>query len=71
MFVRPSVRPSVNPLVSNLFSCVLLGQYTSDPQYFYRFRTPYKMTIRVADQKCPQPPNPPYGGPKYILWGYY
>ena len=28
---------------------VLLGQHTSDPQYFYRFRTPYKMTIRGAD----------------------
>ena len=28
---------------------VLLCQHTSDPQYFYRFRTPYKMTIRGAD----------------------
>ena len=25
------------------------AQYTSDPQYFYRFWTPYKMTIRRAD----------------------
>ncbi len=30
-------------------SPVLHGQYTSDPQYFYRFRTTYKMTIRGAD----------------------
>ena len=32
---------SVRTSVTNSFSCVLLGQYTSDPQYFYRFRTPY------------------------------
>ena len=25
------------------------AQYTLDPQYFYRFWTPYKMTIRGAD----------------------
>ena len=25
------------------------AQYTPDPQYFYRFWTPYKMTIRGAD----------------------
>ena len=25
------------------------AQYTSDPQYFYRFWTPYKMTNRGAD----------------------
>ena len=25
------------------------GQYTLDPQYFYRFWTPYKMTNRGAD----------------------
>ena len=25
------------------------GQYTLDPQYFYRFWTPYKMTSRGAD----------------------
>jgi hypothetical protein len=25
------------------------AQYTSDPQYFDSFRTPYKMTIRGAD----------------------
>ena len=47
--VRPSVRTSVRTSVSNSFSLLLLGQYTSDPQYFYRFRTPYKMTIRGAD----------------------
>ena len=39
----------VRTYVSNSFSCVLLGQYTSDPPYAYRFRTPYKMTIRGAD----------------------
>ena len=25
------------------------AQYTSDPQYFFRFWTPYKMTISGAD----------------------
>ena len=25
------------------------AQYTTDPQYFYRFWTPYKKTIRGAD----------------------
>ena len=25
------------------------GQFTLDPQYFYRFWTPYKMTSRGAD----------------------
>ena len=25
------------------------GQFTLDPQYFYRFWTPYKMTRRGAD----------------------
>ena len=48
-YVRPYVRTYVRTSVSNLFSLLLLGQYTSDPQYFYRFRTPYKMTIRGAD----------------------
>ena len=61
--VRPYVRPSVNPYVSNSFSLLLLSQYTLDPQYFYRFRTPYKMTIRGADYRCPRPPPPPpFGG---------
>ena len=48
-YVRLYVRPYVRPSVSNSFSLLLLDQYTSDPQYFYRFRTPYKMTIRGAD----------------------
>ena len=48
-YVRPYIRTSVRPYVSNSFSLLLLDQYTSDPQYFYRFRTPYKMTIRGAD----------------------
>ena len=30
-------------------SPVLHGQFTSDPQYFYRFRTPYVLTLRGAD----------------------
>ena len=47
--VRPYVRPYVRTSVSIWFNFVLHGQYTSDPQYFYRFRTPYKMTIRGAD----------------------
>ena len=46
----------VHPYVSHSFSCVLLGRYTSDLQYFYRFQTPYKTTIRGADERCPQPP---------------
>ena len=44
----------VCPYLTNLFSCVLLGQYTSDPQYFYRFRTPYKND---------------YKGGQNIFWG--
>ena len=50
------VRPSIRPSVSIWFSFTLHGknklphaQYTLDPQYFYRFLTPYKMTIRGAD----------------------
>ena len=27
------------------------------------------MTIRGADQRCPGPPNPPYGGAKLYFWG--
>ena len=34
--VRPSIRPSVRPSVSIWFNCVLLGQHTSDHQYFDR-----------------------------------
>ena len=49
----------VRPYVSNSFSCVLLGQYTSDPQIFYRFGTPYKMTNRGDYQRRPDRPNPP------------
>ena len=32
---------------------LLHAQYTPDPQYFYIFWTPYKLTIRGADLKCP------------------
>ena len=32
------------------------AQYTSDPQYFYRFWTPYKITISGVDKRCPRPP---------------
>ena len=46
---------------------VLLGQYTSDPKYFYKFRTPYKILGRGAEYRCPQPHHPPlWGG---TLWG--
>ena len=64
--------PYVRPSVTNLFSCVLLCQYTSDPQYFYRFRTPYKLLVGGLIRGAPDPPNPPpMGGLKYILEGYY
>ena len=57
---------SVRSYVSNSFRCVLHCQYTSDHQYFfYRLQTPYKITIRGADERCP------YKGPKYIFGGYY
>ena len=45
-YVRPYFRTSVSTLD---FSFIPHAQFTSDPQYFYRFRTPYKMTIRGAD----------------------
>ena len=57
-----SVRTYVRPSVSNSFSCVLRGQFTLDPKYFYRFWTPYKMAIRGPDKGAPHPPDPPYGG---------
>ena len=48
---------SVRPYVSTLdFSFILHAQFTSDPQYFYRFRTSYVLTIRGADPKFPRPP---------------
>ena len=59
MYLCPYVRMSI----SHLFSFVLLGQYTSDTKYFYKFQTPYKMTIWGADQRCPRPSNPPYAFP--------
>ena len=49
------------------------AQYTSDTHYFYRFWTPYKMTISGADYKMPPTPlTPPLGagGLKYF-WGCY
>ena len=52
LFVRPYVCTSVCPSVSMWLTCVLLGQYTSDLNIYYRFRTPFKMTIRGADQRC-------------------
>ena len=52
-FVRPSVRTYVAKLD---FSFILQAQFTSDPQYFYRFRTSYVLTIRGADPKFPRPP---------------
>ena len=55
--VRASVRPSVRTYVAKLdFSFILHAQFTSDPQYFYRFRTSYVLTIRGADPKFPRPP---------------
>ena len=55
--VRPYVRTYVRPYVSTLdFSFILHPQFTSDPQYFYRFRTSYVLTIRGADPKFPRPP---------------
>ena len=55
--VRTSVRTYVRPSVSTLdFSFILHAQFTSDPQYFYRFRTSYVLTIRGADPKFPRPP---------------
>ena len=48
--VRPSVRPYLRTYVSTLdFSFIPHAQFTSDPQYFYRFRTSYVLTIRGAD----------------------
>ena len=42
-FQISSVRPSVRTSVSTLdFSFILHAQFTSDPQYFYRFRTSYQ-----------------------------
>ena len=38
------VRPYVCPYVSIWFSCVLFSQYTSNPKYFYIFRTAFKIT---------------------------
>ena len=35
------------------------AQYTLDPQYCYRFWTPYKMTIRGADYRCLRAPGSP------------
>ena len=40
--------PSVRTSLSIWLNFFLNGQYTSDPQYIYRFWTPYKMTIRGA-----------------------
>ena len=47
MFVCTHARP----YVSIWFTCVLLCQYTSNPQYFffYRLQIPYKITIKGAD----------------------
>ena len=50
---RAYVRTSVSTLD---FSFILHAQFTSDPQYFYRFRSPYIMTIRGADQRGLRPP---------------
>ena len=58
--------PYVRPYVSTLdFSFILHAQFTSDPQYFYRLRTSYVLTIRGADHKFPhvlvyQTNNPPF-----------
>ena len=65
------VRPYVRRYVSNSFSLLLLGQYTSDLQYFYRFRTPYKWLLGGLIRGAPDPPNPPYGGAKIYFGGFY
>ena len=52
-FVRAYVRTCVSTLD---FSFILHAQFTSDPQYFYRFRTSYVLTIRGADHRFPRPP---------------
>ena len=55
--VRPYIRTSVRTSVSTLdISFILHAQYTLDPQYFFRFRTSYVLTIRGADDKFPRPP---------------
>ena len=55
---RPSVRMYVHLFVRSLvstldFSIILHAQFTSDPQYSYRLRTPYVLTNRGADLRCP------------------
>ena len=55
-------RRSVRSIVSIWFSCVLLGQYTWDPQCFYRFQTPYKTSLLRRLQGRPSPAEaPPIG----------
>ena len=67
------VCPLVRLSVSASRSLLLHGHYTSDPKYFYRFWTSYKVTNRGTDYRWPQPPYPPYavGGAKEFVWGVW
>ena len=49
---------------------VLLGQYTSDPQYFTDSGPPIKLPLGGMIRGAPDPPNPPYGGAEIYLGGY-
>ena len=58
--------------ISIWFSCVLLGQYTSNPQYFLQILDPLKIDYYVGWSELPPtpPPNPSYvGGGHTIFWG--
>ena len=51
--VRPYVRPYVRTYVSTLdFSFILHAKFTSNPQYFYRFRQTWKMSETLPEQDC-------------------
>ena len=70
--VRTSVRPYVPTYVSTLdFSFILHAQFTSDPQYFYRFQTGYWLLGGLVTSS-PDPPTLPYGGAKnmFLFGGY-
>ena len=68
--LRTFVHTSVRMSVSNSFSCVLLGQYTSDPNIFTDSGPPLKWLLGGLIRGAPDPPNPPYGGGgKIYFWG--
>ena len=60
---------SVCTSVSIWLSCILHGQYTSDPQYFENAGPTIKLLVGGLIRGAPDPLNPPYGRAEIYFGG--